>query len=137
MQRRKAMVQKARMRRRSPGKALEYAIDREHSIFIRRRDKRCVICGCAERLECGHLFTRAAMSTRWDIGPDGNCHAECHACNMLHEADAVPFDSWYEGKFGAEAWLALRRRHNKVKRWTRGEKESLLKWLMAENGREQ
>ena len=102
--------------------------DKVHARFIRDRDRGiCVICGSTVQPECGHLFTRAAHSTRWDYLPDGNCHCQCHACNMRHEEDAKPFTDWYIGKFGQAAYDALLARHNRVRRWSVGELEDLIR----------
>jgi len=94
-------------------------VDREHSVYIRKRDKCCVVCGGDYRLECGHLFTRGALSTRWDTEEDGNCHAQCHDCNMMHEWDPSPFVNWYIQQFGEDAYDRLLRRHNTVQYVTR------------------
>jgi len=101
----------------TPGNGLRLLakrLDGEHSRFIRSRDRACVVCGKTRDLECGHLFTRGARSTRWDTEDDGNCHAQCHDCNMMHEWDPSPFVNWYQQKFGMAAYDALLRRHNTV-----------------------
>lgn len=109
-------------------RSLMARVDRAHSLYIRERDRGvCVICGSAAQPECGHILTRAAHATRWDIELDGNCHCQCHLCNQAHEENAAPFMDWYLKKHGYAAYDALVRRHNKVKRWTIGELEDLLR----------
>lgn len=102
-------------------------LDTAHSKLIRAIEKYCVICGTTERLQCGHLHTRAAYSTRWDILPDGNCHTQCAKCNMRHEYDSYPFNNWYITNFGKDAWDELYRRHKKTRKYTTFEIEELTK----------
>lgn len=101
-------------------------IDRLHPIFIKRRgDYRCVTCGGLANAQCGHLLTRAFLSTRWDIREDGNCHVQCAACNMWHEHHPDRYTLWYLKKFGQEKYEALVRLHNTQKKYTIGELEEL------------
>jgi hypothetical protein len=95
-------------------KALVKKLDTVHSQYIRLRDGACVICNNKERLQCGHLFTRAAYSTRWDLDLEGNCHANCAPCNIRHEYDPYMFNEWYIRKFGKGRWDDLHRRHKKT-----------------------
>jgi hypothetical protein len=46
----------------------------------------CVICGSTKNLNCGHLFSRVAYSTRWD---STNLYCLCAGCNMAMENDPV------------------------------------------------
>jgi 5-methylcytosine-specific restriction endonuclease McrA len=106
---------------------LKKKIDREHARYIVNRDGgRCVICRSPDQPECGHIFTRGAMSTRWDIEPDGNCHCQCHACNAKHEEDPAAYEAWYVDRFGEEAFMALLKRHREVKRYSMFELYNLL-----------
>jgi len=107
-------------------KTLVNKLDTAHSKFIRARDKRCVTCGSRDSLQCGHLFTRAAYSTRWDISTNGNAHCQCSSCNLRHEYDAYPFNSWYIEKFGKPAWDALHTRHKAIYRLSTAQMAELL-----------
>lgn len=98
----------------SERKKLVKELDRVVSLFIRARDKECVICGSRERLQNGHLFTRTAYSTRWDITEDGNCHCQCATHNYIHEMDSYPFTKWYLNNFGEQAYDELHLRHKQV-----------------------
>jgi hypothetical protein len=65
-------------------------LDNAFSLYIRERDGwQCVTCGSRvkERLQCGHLFSRAAYSTRWD---ERNAYCQCASCNLYHEHDPYP-----------------------------------------------
>jgi hypothetical protein len=97
---------------------LKKALDCVHSRYIRARDgHRCVVCGSGENLECGHIFTRTAKSTRWDTEPDGNCHCQCHRCNMRHVENPEPYMRWYIRKHGFEKLAELKKRFLTLKRF--------------------
>ena len=91
-------------------KAVAYA-DKWFSLFIRARDGRCVTCGSSESLQCGHLFTRAAYSTRWD---ERNAFCQCAGCNLRHEHDSSPLTAYYLSRFGEDAYHELHRKHKQT-----------------------
>lgn len=72
---------------RTTRKGLVKRLDKIVSEIVRLRDKKCVICGSIDKLGCGHLFSRYAYSTRWDLE---NCYASCWSCNYRHEYDPYP-----------------------------------------------
>ena len=75
------------MKRRSDRKrAVDYA-DKWFSLYIRDRDKKCAVCGSSGSLQCGHIFSRIAYSTRWD---ERNAFALCSSDNMAAEYDPWP-----------------------------------------------
>lgn len=124
-------------------RALVVELDRTHAAVVRASgDGRCVICGTGHitdkgpfvaeqtRIECGHLFSRANMATRWDFGAGGNCHRQCHRCNQQHEADAAPFRDWFVRNFGPAALGVLTERALSVKQWTVSELRARLAVLM-------
>jgi hypothetical protein len=51
-----------------------------------RLDGKCVLCGSTKNLNCGHLFSRVAYSTRWQ---EENLYCLCAGCNMKMENDPV------------------------------------------------
>ena len=70
-------------------------LDNAFSLYIRERDGwQCVTCGSRvkERLQCGHLFSRVAYSTRWD---ERNAYCQCASCNLHHEHDPYPLMSYF------------------------------------------
>lgn len=81
-------------------------------------DGKCVVCGRppssspgkGRGLGAGHIFSRGAHSTRWDIHPEGNVHCQCWPCNFRHVRDQYPYFDWYIKKFGQEKFDELRRR---------------------------
>jgi len=96
-------------------KGLVKKLDTAFSIFIRERDKICVVCGTTEKGTCGHLLTRTAYSTRWD---ELNCHRQCSNCNYSHESNPHPFTSWFIHKFGLEAYDGLILKHKTIKKFS-------------------
>lgn len=94
-----------------------------HSKYIRQRDGFCVVCGIRDTLECGHIFTRANKSTMYDTHPEGNCHAQCHACNQLHESEPEHFTNWFIRRHGQDAYDELLRRSHLIKQYTLTELE--------------
>lgn len=62
-------------------------LDKLVSQTVIKRDKKCLVCGTTQNLTCGHLFSRVAYSTRWDLR---NCYAQCLSCNLKHEYDPYP-----------------------------------------------
>lgn len=67
--------------------------DDAFSRYIRARDRGvCYTCESDQDLQCGHLFTRGRMATRWD--PKA-ARAQCEACNLLHESEPEHFvEKW-------------------------------------------
>ncbi|MGE0126652.1 MAG: recombination protein NinG [Blastocatellales bacterium] len=97
-------------------KQLVEKLDTLVSIYIRKRDRRCVVCGSTENLTNGHIFSRTHFTTRWHIGKAGNCHTQCWSCNFKHTHDTVPYFNWYINKFGKAKFDALYREWNQGSR---------------------
>jgi len=72
--------------------------------IVLARDQRCVTCGTKNRPSPGHLFSRTAYSTRWDLD---NVFQQCIGCNLFHEMDSYPFTKYFIDRFGQEKWDAL------------------------------
>lgn len=80
------MINKLR-KDRTTRKGLIRKLDKIVSEIVRLRDGACFICGTKENLCCGHLFSRVAYSTRWDLN---NVFASCYSCNFRNEFDPYP-----------------------------------------------
>lgn len=98
-------------------RSLVRTLDTLHSLIIRKRDGgRCVLYGInscclgAERLHCGHIFSRRSHSARWDVEVGGNAAAQCASCNIKHNAHPWIFYKWYIDIFGIEQFDAMYRR---------------------------
>lgn len=72
------------------------------------RDKHCVTCGTTQNLTPGHLFSRVAYSTRWDLN---NVFCQCAAENLRHEYDPYTFTTYFLNKFGQDAYDQLHRQY--------------------------
>jgi len=93
------------------------------SLFVRERDRKCVICGKTENLQCGHLFSRVAFSTRWDLV---NCHCNCSGCNLRHEFNSAPYTLWFIKKYGVNTYEKLHFRFSHTKKYTDSDLRILL-----------
>ena len=104
-------------------------LDEVVSKYIRLRDKKCVQCGKEEKLSNGHVFSRRAYNTRWDVSEDGNCHTQCWGCNFSHGKDNYDYYRWYVSKFGQDRFDELRREFKKSVKYTTAELEELYEKL--------
>jgi len=107
-------------------------LDAEFSKFIRNRDKRCVLCGTTENLQCGHLLTRVAYSTRWD---EVNCHCQCRSHNLEHEYRPHVFTQWFLRKFGQTRYDLLIFKHNTTAKLSTNDLLALWTHYKQKNGR--
>jgi len=80
-------------------------LDRLLSIYIRKRDGYCVVCGSSAYLQCGHYISRSFYNTRWDYR---NCNAQCARCNKMHEYDPEPYRAVMVNIYGEDTILELR-----------------------------
>ena len=116
----------------SERKSLVRKLDTAFSLYIRERDGHCVTCGSKERLQCGHLFTRAAYSTRWN---SMNAYCQCSSCNMRHEYDPGPLTIYFLAHYGQAAYEALHRKHKTPVKYSDGELLALIeKYKGGEDG---
>ena len=77
-----------RTKKRNPRKTAVNKADKFASLTVRLAG-RCVLSyrgGCSGKLECGHLFSRVAYSTRW---ADMNLYCLCSFHNIRMEDDPV------------------------------------------------
>jgi len=82
--------------------------DKAFSEYVRKRDEYCVTCGAKDRLQCGHLFSRVAYSTRWH---EHNAFCQCAKCNMIHEYDPAPLTLYFLHRFGQNYYEELHSLH--------------------------
>lgn len=110
--------------KKTPRKKLVRLLDKAVSVYVIKRDGRCVQCGTTENLTCGHLFTRSAYSTRWDLN---NCFAQCMSDNYSHEFRPYPFINWYIKTFGKRKLDYLWKKHQEVRKFSNSDLELLLR----------
>ena len=120
------------MAKKPSRKTLVKKCDKIVSLYIRARDKYCVVCGSPERLTNGHLFSRTAYSTRWDITKDGNCHCQCWGCNYRHEFDPYPYMQWYRSNFGSKKLDDMHTRFKQTKKYSNVDLEELYEKVRGE-----
>ena len=112
------------MKRKPELKTLKAKADVLFSRWVRMRDgNRCVLCGNTHMPQCGHVFTRKNLSTRWD---EANSYCQCARCNYMHELAAWPYYKWFIQNFGQERLDELQRQHNTSKQMHRGDYEELI-----------
>lgn len=75
--------------------------------YIRKRDRRCVICGSTDTLQCSHYFGKKAHSaTRFD---ENNAAVMCARCHFKHhQSDPEMYRDWMYNKYGDEFMDKLR-----------------------------
>lgn len=64
----------------------------------------------SDPLELSHLFTRTWRPTRWDVHPEGNCHAQHKSCNNRHEYRPETYEKTFIARLGQEAFDTVRQR---------------------------
>ncbi len=67
--------------------------------IVKARDITCVTCGRGSNLTPGHLYSRVAHSTRWDLD---NVFAQCVKCNGNHEKNPEPLTTYVTNLLGKE-----------------------------------
>lgn len=67
--------------------------------IVKARDVTCVVCGSSSNQTSGHLFSRVAYATRWDLD---NVFCQCQSCNLKHEYDPYPFFKYATNLLGQD-----------------------------------
>jgi len=75
------------------------AADKWFSDVVRKKAGHvCESCGKVEgRMECAHIYGRAAKSVRWSMD---NAVCLCHYCHMKFTANPLEFTKWLEETLG-------------------------------------
>lgn len=58
------------------------------SLYIRKRDGKCVTCGSTVQLQAGHFIAGRHNSVLFD---ELNCHAQCYGCNVGKRGNMVAY----------------------------------------------
>ena len=78
-------------------KTIKEIADYFFALYIRQRDNfTCVICGSKIKPQCGHLFSRQYINTRYD---ESNAFCQCATCNILHKYNQYPYFKFFLEKF--------------------------------------
>jgi len=104
-------------------KKLVKKLDEVFSLYIRQRDKKCVLCGTTENLQAGHVITRTKYSVRWD---ENNVFCQCRACNYRHEYNPEIFIMWYIQKYGNAAMQNLIRKSNNLVKYKNSDLKEMI-----------
>jgi len=112
-------------------KGIVKKLDKVVSDYVRAKDRFCVVCGSTNQLGSGHVFSRKAYNTRWDITDNGNVHCQCWSCNYRHVRDQYPYFKWYQDRFGMKKFDKLRRRFKTIKKYKTYELVELYEELLA------
>ena len=113
-------------------------LDQIFSEYIRLRDKyKCFTCGKQgyEKdgvMTVGHLFSRVAYSTRWNI-LNSNC--QCKSCNMRHEYDFEIYRNIFVQKYGQQKYDDLYRYFKTPVKYTNNDLLVLIKYFKQEKGK--
>lgn len=107
-------------------KKLIFKLDQVCSQIVRKRDKRCVICGSTKNLQCSHLIKRGRLSVRFDITDTHNLHTNCASCNYRHNNYPEFYTSWYLDKYGQDEYNRLLDKSQMLWKPTISELEELL-----------
>lgn len=75
------------------------AADKWFSDVVRKKAGHvCESCGKVDgRMECAHIYGRAAKSVRWSMD---NAVCLCHYCHMKFTANPLEFTKWLEDTLG-------------------------------------
>ena len=76
-------------------------LDKLLGVIVKERDGKCIVCGTTQNLTPGHLFSRIAYSTRWDLD---NVYAQCLNCNFRHESDPYPMFEAVQENIGGKVF---------------------------------
>jgi hypothetical protein len=98
-------------------KGIVKKLDKVVSDIVILRDGKCVVCGSTSTLGAGHIFSRKAHNTRWDMSEMGNVHCQCWPCNLRHVRDQYPYFQWYINKFGQTRFDQLRREFKTTRKY--------------------
>lgn len=97
--------------------------DRVFSLWIRKRDKKCVTCGSTQNLQCGHYISRSCNQLRYD---EVNCHAQCMPCNVFKRGAMDQYAIFLQQTYGPEILYWLSAEKNKLKQWKVNELETII-----------
>lgn len=114
------------VKKNSDRKKIVKKLDTLVSQIIRKRVPYCVTCNSRERLQCSHIFSRVAYSTRWDFN---NLTTQCAGCNMRHEHDSFPLHDWFIREYSLEDFRILHALWKQPKKWTQADLEALYEKL--------
>ncbi len=94
----------------------------------------CEYCGTSRNLNSHHIFSRSKKSTRWDV-INGICLCVGHhvfSSKFSAHKTSVEFFLWLEQKKGRDYIDRLRLKAHSIAKWSKFEKEIILKDMQQE-----
>jgi len=111
-------------------KTLETKLDKIIREIVLDRDSECVCSapnnGHSSVMQCGHLFSRAKKSLKWDLR---NCSVQCSSCNLLHEYNPHRYVLAFIHKHGLCVYEELLKTSEVVYKYREYELEEMLEQL--------
>lgn len=99
------------------------------SLYIRKRDGRCVTCGCEEGLTMSHYINARCQILRYD---EYNCNAQCKTCNFTHNYWPHVYEGYMRRMYGDLVLDALEKKaETKMHKWTVPELQEMLEYYEA------
>ena len=107
----KKRPRKKRKDRAPNRRALERELWRIFSLYIRKRDGRCMMGdmfgGCSGPLQAGHIISRRKLPTKYD---ELNVHGQCASHNWQHNRNPERYTVWFIRNHGESVyWLMVQR----------------------------
>ena len=87
-----------RKRSKSERQLLEKQLYDLTSIYVRRRDGKCVTCGTTAELTMSHWQKAGKQRARYDLR---NVNAQCARCNQLHNRWTGPYNLYMEKHYSS------------------------------------
>ena len=106
-----------------PISILKRTADAIFSLWIRNRDKACVLCGSRKELQNGHYISRSVNILRYDIR---NCNCCCVVCNVFKNGNMVEYSAFMRRKHGPDIIETLLKEKQQLHQFTRQELESII-----------
>ena len=97
-------------------------------IVKNRAGMKCEKCGKDKNLNAHHIFGRRNKAVRWEISNGCCLCAKHHTFSSTFSAHQAPtaFSEWIIGVRGREWHDALMAMANRIKKWTKSDKQELL-----------
>lgn len=105
-------------------KIKEKHVDKVISLWVRKRDGRCLKCGTRDNLQAAHIFSRTARSVRFD---PLNLLTLCFKCHLYWaHKNPIEFTEFVQKHLGPKKYKELKKRYYTLKQWTQAEYAQLI-----------
>ena len=107
-------------------------LDKIVSDIVIKRDGLCVCCGSKRNITAGHVFSRVAYSTRWDLT---NVYAQCWPCNYRQKikGDSYPIQNYFIEIWGRAKLDKLHKKYVTLVKYKNYQLEELFNELKGVN----